>query len=144
MNTEDTAWFPKYKQFKDNPKGVIKHLIKTKKGDCLKALYRKEIGYIDIVWGENDKNNKGFGLKHIIEKHGSEIKQLGFKIEDFIPIIIQYGDFKVSKNLNKIELSGEMFRIIISKTAYYGNKIEDKNFVLSAFDLRPIKFKKKK
>ena len=141
----DPAWFPKYTKFKGKPKEAIKHLLKVQKGDCLEALYHKDIGYIDIVWGENDKNKKGFGLKHIVEKHGKEIEQLGFKVEDFIPIIIQYGELKQSESPNKIELSGRMFRVIISTRAYNNktNKPFDKTFVLSAFDLRPLIKKKK-
>ncbi len=137
------AWFPQYLQFKNKPKEAIKHLLKVKKGDCLNALYREDIGFIDIPYGENDQNNNGFGLKHIVEKHGKEIAQLGFKIEDFLPIIIQFGNFKQSNQIDKIELTGDMFKVIISKTAYINNKKENKTFVLSAFDLRPM-WKKEK
>ena len=133
---ENPAWYPQYKQFKNKPVEAIKHLMKVKKGDCLQALYRIDIGYIDIVWGENDKNNKGFGLKHIIEKHGDEIKQLGFKVEVFIPIIVQFGELQKSKKEDKILLEGEMFRVVI----YADSK---KKFVLTAFDLRPLAKKNK-
>ncbi|MBR3559488.1 MAG: hypothetical protein IKN78_11525 [Bacteroidales bacterium] len=52
-------------------------------GECPKALYREDIGYIDIVWGENDpKTNRGFGLKHIVEKHGANINELGLSGEN--------------------------------------------------------------
>ena len=131
------AWFPKYSQFKNKPKEAIKFLLKVKKGDCSNALYRKDIGFIDILWGQNDNKNKGFGLKHIYEKHGKEIEQLGFKIEDFLPIIVKYGNFKISEKDNeKIILEGQMFRIIIIKKP-------NKTFLLSAFDLRPL-WKKEK
>ena len=142
---ENPAWYPQYKQFKNKPVEAIKHLMKVKKGDCLQALYRKDIGYIDIVWGENDKNNKGFGLKHIIEKHGDEIKQLGFKVEVFIPIIVQFGELKKSDKPKRIELVGEMFKVVI-KTEFReekSNKRIDQKFILTAFDLRPLAKKKK-
>ena len=137
------AWWPKYTQFKNKPKEAIKHLLKVKKGDCIAALYREDIGYIDIPFGQNDKNNKGFGLKHIVEKHGKEIAQFGMKIEDFLPMIVQYGIFKISKDNSKIELIGDMFKIVISKIAYDENKKTEKTFVLTAFDLRPM-WKKEK
>jgi len=127
--TPNPAWFPQYLQFKNKPKQAIQHLMKVKKGYCISALYREDIGYIDIVWGENDSKNKGFGLKHIIEKHGKEIAELGIKVEDFIPIIVQFGEFKIAEKTDKIYLEGKMFRMVLSKT----NK---KTFVLSAFDLR--------
>ncbi len=45
-------------------------------GECIKALYREDIGYVDIVWGVGGKS--GYGLCHIIEQHEDELKQLGF------------------------------------------------------------------
>jgi len=63
-----------YTQFKGKPNEAIKHLLKVKNGECVAALYRSDIGDIDIVWGENDIKNKGFGLKHIYEKHNKEKK----------------------------------------------------------------------
>ena len=122
-----------YIEFYHDGKGAIKHLMKVQEGECIAALYRSDIGDIDIVWGENDENNKGFGLKHIIEKHGDEIAQLGFKVEDFIPIIVQFGDFneKISEKGRRVYES-KMFRFIVD-TKYKG---EDKVWLLTAFDLR--------
>lgn len=142
----DPAWFPEYKQFKNKPKEAIKHLLKKKKGNAVKSLYREGAkerkedftGYIDIPWGKNNDKNKGFGLKHIVEKHGKEIEQLGFKVEDFIPIVISFGIFKdVNKKRNRIELKGNSFTVVIDK-----NKNSDRHFILTSFDLRPVKFKK--
>lgn len=131
---QDIGIFGKiYRQFYNNPKGAIKHLKKVKQGECINALYRKDIGYIDIVWGENDvKTNKGFGLKHIIEKHGKELKQLGFEVEDFIPIIIQTGSIIKAREATKIILESNMFRVVIMKEW----KGKSKKFILTAFDLR--------
>jgi len=106
--------------------------MKVKQGECTNALYRKDIGYIDVVWGENDQNNKGYGLKHIVEKHGNEIKQLGFNVEDFIPIVVQFGDFNVKKSeAHKRVYEGKMFRFVIAID--HANR---KNWLLTAFDLR--------
>jgi hypothetical protein len=103
-------------------------------GECPKALYREDIGYIDIVWGENDpKTNKGFGLKHIVEKHGTRIKELGFEVEDFIPIVVQFGNLSVKKSDDKkLILESETFRIVIQTR--WDN--QEKIFLLTAFDLR--------
>lgn len=135
MNTiKEGPFGPIYSQFQGKPKMAIKHLMKVKKGECTKALYRKDIGYIDIVWGENDpKTNKGYGLKHIVEKHGESIKALGFNIEDFIPIVVQYGNLSVKKSDNKkIVLESQSFRIVVQTKWNDNTKI----FLLTAFDLR--------
>jgi hypothetical protein len=127
-----------FTQFKGKPKQAIKHLLKVKQGEAVSALYREDIGYIDIVWGENDpKTNKGFGLKHIIEKHGKEIEQLGFKVEDFIPIVVLSGIKTDAKEKEKILLESQMFRVVIMQE-WKGKK---KTFILTAFDLRKKKKK---
>lgn len=125
---------PIYDKYKGKPKQAIKHLLKVRKGECPKALYRKDIGYIDIVWGENDpKSNKGYGLKHIYEKHGESIKQLGFNIEDFIPIVVQYGEISIKKSdKKKIILESDSFRIVV--LTQWNNNM--KTLLLTAFDLR--------
>lgn len=122
-----------YTQFQGKPKEAIKFLMKKQEGECVNALYRKDIGFIDIVWGKNDaKTNKGCGLKHIIEKHGEEIKQLGYKVEDFIPIIVEYGNLSLSDNGEEYLLQSEMFRVVVERYAFG----KEKQWVLSAFDLR--------
>ena len=75
---------PIYPHFKGKAKDAIKWLRKTKQGECPMSLYRSGVGYIDIVWGENDpKTNIGYGLKHIIEKHEESIKSYGFLLTAF-------------------------------------------------------------
>ena len=125
---------PIYDQFCGQPKLAIKHLLKMQNGECPKALHREDIGYIDIVWGENDsKTNKGYGLKHIVEKHGASIKELGFEVEDFIPIVVQFGNLSVKKSDDKkLILESETFRIVIQTR--WDN--QEKIFLLTAFDLR--------
>ena len=80
---------PIFKQFKKKPKEAILFLKEQKKGECVDALYRDDIGYVDIVWGVGGKN--GYGLCHIIEEHEQEFIQLGFRLEDFIPMVFAFG-----------------------------------------------------
>jgi hypothetical protein len=127
-----------FTQFEKEPKKAIKYLMKVREGECVKALYRKDIGYIDIVWGENDKNNKGYGLKHIIEKHGREIRELGFDVADFIPIVVQAGSIVQAKEPTKIVLESNMFRVVLLSEW----KGKSKKFILTAFDLRRKPYKK--
>lgn len=119
-----------YTQFKDKPKEAIRFLMKKQEGEAVNALYRTDIGYIDIVWGDANK-----GLKHIIDKHGKEIKQLGFNVEDFIPIVVQYGELNLkASNARKKVFESRMFRLVVM-TNYKG---KSKQWLLTAFDLRPI------
>lgn len=55
----------------------------------------------------------GYGLCHIIDEHEDELKQLGFKIEEFIPLVFTFGIYSESQKENKIKLSGEKFMLII-------------------------------
>ena len=126
---------PIFRQFEGKPKDAIRHLRKVQKGECPGALYRSDIGKIDLVWGEvtDTDNHKGYGLSHIVEKHGNDIEKLGFKVEDFIPIIVQYGNLSEKKSdAKKIILESDMFRIVIQKE--WNGK--EKTFLLSAFNLK--------
>lgn len=124
---------PEYKQFKNKPKEAILHLMKVKKGRCSDALYREDIGFVDIIWGYNNpKTNIGFGLKHIIEKHGKEIAEIGFKVEDFIPFVFSVlpKAKKQKKPKTRIAYENKNYRIIIAN-GYSGDK---KKWILSAYD----------
>jgi len=81
----------------------------------------------------NPIRSSNFGLKHIVEKHGASIKELGFEVEDFIPIVVQFGNLSVKKSDNKkLILESETFRIVIQTR--WNN--QEKIFLLTAFDLR--------
>ena len=125
-----------FKEFKHKPKAAIIHLKKIKRGECIAALNRADIGDIDIVWGEvtEPTKHKGYGLAHIIDKHGAEIKGLGFEVEDFIPIVVQFGEFNnVKSDSQKKVYESELFRFVIAmQTNGKGNKA----WLLTAFDLR--------
>lgn len=128
------CFYPIYTQFEGRPKDAIRFLMKKKCGQCSKVFYRNDIGYIDIVWGEvtNPIKQNGFGLCHIIHKHKKEINKLGYEVEDFIPIVIEYGELKPSLKANTLILESKQFRIIIKRST----ESENNQWILSAFDLR--------
>lgn len=121
-------------EFKHKPKEAIKHLKKVKRGQCIAALHRSDIGDIDIPWGEvtDPARHKGYGLSHIIDKHEQEIKALGFEVEDFIPIVVQFGNLTSSKKGEEYILESKEFRVVIEKK-FMGRK---KQWLLTAFNLR--------
>lgn len=140
MNVDKTVevgkFGPIYKQFSGKPKEAIKFLRKTKNGECVNALHRDDIGDIDIVWGEvtDPIKHKGYGLAHIIDKHEKEINRLGFDIEDFIPIVVQFGNFNLKKSdSQKRVFESEGFRFVIALESETGGKI--KKWLLTAFDI---------
>ena len=127
---------PIYRQFVRKPKEAIKYLRKMQNGECTEALYRDDIGFIDIVWGEvtDPIKHKGYGLVHIIDKHEQGINRLGFKIEDFIPIVVQFGDFNLKKSDNQkkvFESKGFRFVIALQKEP----QGQTKKWLLTAFDI---------
>ncbi len=68
-------------------KEAIDFLITQKEGEVKNAFYHKEIGYIDLIWGESGE--KGYGLAKIVEKHPEALLELPESIEngDIIDII---------------------------------------------------------
>ena len=60
-----------YNQFKGKVKEAFDFLMKHKGGDLLGVFHRKDVGDIDLVWG--DENG---GLAHILNKHVGEGKSL--------------------------------------------------------------------
>ena len=126
---------PIFTQFKGKPKDAIRFLRQQQEGECIASLHRDDIGDIDIVWGEvtDPIKHRGFGLSHIIDKHEADINRLGFQIEDFIPIIVQYGNFNLKKSdSQKMVFESRRFRFVVAVQKDNGNT---KNWLLTAFDL---------
>lgn len=135
-SAESGKFGPIYRQFKGKPKEAIKFLREKKEGECIAALHRSDIGDIDIVWGEitDSIKHKGFGLVHIIDKHESEINRLGFNLEEFVPIVVQFGNFNLKKSdSQKKVFESETFRFIVAVEDELDGKT--KKWLLSAFDI---------
>ena len=96
-NVRDDIWAGKpskdfgraYTQFSGKPEEAIDYLMYRKKGEVPAALRSASLGEItgdgdiDLVYGKNGE--KGYGLAHILEKHGTNTVKR-------IPDIIQNGE----------------------------------------------------
>ncbi|EAI7238678.1 hypothetical protein CK720_08895, partial [Campylobacter upsaliensis] len=87
------------------------------------AFYKEGLGEIDLVWGDEN-----FGLRHILNKHGGEFKNLAEQLDE----IITKGEVikrKGRKNAYNIEHNG--FKVGINQG--FNQKGENK-WIVTAFD----------
>ena len=120
-----------YAEHYHSGESAIAKLLNEKQGQVSGAFYRKELGDIDLVWGEvtgSGKEAKGYGLAKIIEKHGDEFKDIGKELDE----IIQDGE--VVKRVGRdeaynIEYKG--FKVGINKGF---NKQGENKWIVTAFD----------
>ena len=68
-----------YAEFYRDGKGAVLKLLKEQSGQVQGAFHRKELGDIDLVWGD-----ESFGLKHIIDKHGGEFENLAKELSEAV------------------------------------------------------------
>ena len=135
-NVETGKYGPLYRQFAGKPKEAIRFLREKMNGECIAALHRSDIGDIDIVWGEvsDPIKHRGYGLAHIIDKHEIDINKLEFNVEDFIPIVVQFGNFNLKKSDGQKKVfESKTFRFIVAVEKSDDGKT--KKWLLSAFDI---------
>ena len=106
-----------YDQFRGKAKEAIQFILKRGEGNAAAALHHKDVGDIDLWYG-NDKA----GLKKITEKHPEVL-------DDLQGIIDQMHVVKSSDN--RIVLESETHRAVVSKML--GNEKTD-NWLLSAYE----------
>lgn len=92
---------PIYDQFRGKAKEAIDFLTRKKAGEAVGALHHKDIGDIDLVWG----NGKA-GLAHILSKHPNVLDG----IQDFINEMEV-----VQSSENRIVIESDSHRAVISK-----------------------------
>ncbi|WP_077387981.1 hypothetical protein [Helicobacter bilis] len=114
-----------YAEFYRKGQEAIQKLMAEKEGQVAGAFYRKELGDINLVWGQvkgKGKNTKGYGLAKIIEKHlnAGDFEAFGKGEAGLINAmseIIQDGKVITQNGVDSIILrkNGEEYRIGISK-----------------------------
>lgn len=121
-----------YNQFKGKVLQAVKFLVNHESGDLLGVFHRnrKDIGDIDMVWGDD-----GGGLCHILNKHINDkdfptVKDLVSRIED----IVNNGKVDFS-NGDKMVLKKDGYVVTIRRNVREkGIKIADKNWALTAYN----------
>ncbi|PPB65695.1 putative barnase/colicin E5 family endoribonuclease, partial [Campylobacter hyointestinalis] len=95
-----------YAEFYHDGKNAIRKLLAEKQGQVAGAFERKELGDIDLVWGEAKTANgdiKGYGLSKIEAKHLNDFASFygdtpQEKLINGISEIISNGKIKIDKN----------------------------------------------
>ena len=112
-------------------------MLKNKSGDLLGVFHRDDVGDIDLVWGDRNKNS---GLDHIIEKHIERLKDFS-SAEEAIQVIedvINNGQIDEKKSKwDKVFIEKDGYAVVISKNVRNekGEIVnENKNWVVTAFD----------
>lgn len=113
---------PVFTQFKGNAQGAIKVLSELKDGEAIGALHHKDIGDIDLVWGNaGTAKSDGFGLAKLVKYHPEVVEHLQEILDDM---------HIVKRSENRINLESDTHKAAVRLT---WNK-EKKKWLLTAFE----------
>lgn len=99
---------PIYDQFKGDAKGAVAQLSKIKNGEATAALHHKDIGDIDLVWGEEGTGHSdGFGLAKLVKYHPEVVDNLQDILDEMSV---------VSRSENRVNLESEKYKAGIRLT----------------------------
>ena len=115
---------PVFTQFKGDAQGAIKVLSELQDGEAIGALHHKDIGDIDLVWGNaGTGNSDGFGLAKLVKFHPEVVEHLQEILDDM---------HIVKRSENRINLESDTHKAAVRLT---WNK-EKKKWLLTAFEKR--------
>lgn len=111
-----------YDQFKGKAQEAIAFLSEKQGGEAIGALHHKDVGDIDLVWGnEGTGHSDGFGLAKLVKYHPEVLNDLQGLIDDM---------HVVSRNANRINLESDTHKAAV-RLEWDGEK---KNWLLTAFE----------
>ena len=115
-----------YAEFYHDGKGAIDKLLTEKDGQVAGAFYRKELGDIDLVWG-----NEQIGLNKILAKHKADFDDFG-GVANGLKKIIDDGKLISENGINTIWLKkgDEYFLTGLSK-GFLGNG--ENNWIVTSY-----------
>lgn len=106
-----------YDQFKGRAKSAIEFLKRKKSGVAQSALHHRDIGDIDIAWGDSK-----MGLAHILEKHPNVVEGLQDRLDDME--VVESSD-------NRFVLESPTHKAVVSNN-WFGEKAD--NWLLTAYE----------
>lgn len=99
---------PIYDQFRGKPKDAIDFLVSKGDGEALGALSHKDIGEIDLVWGEEGTGHSdGYGLAKLVKYHPEVLDNLQ-EILDEMEV--------VKRTDNRINLESDKYKAAVRLT----------------------------
>lgn len=104
----------------------MRKLLEEKRGHVKAAFHRKDIGDIDLVWG-----NDQVGLCHILKRRGEQ----GVDLDGFAASLtdtIQNGEMAVDEGRQNFRFWKNKQEVVVSKL-YFGKKIQ---LVVTAYPAR--------
>ena len=115
---------PVFTQFKGDAQGAIKVLSELQDGEAIGALHHKDIGDIDLVWGNaGTGKSDGFGLAKLVKFHPEVVEHLQEILDDM---------HIVKRSENRINLESDTHKAAVRLT---WNK-KKKKWLLTAFEKR--------
>lgn len=113
---------PIYDQFKGKAKEAIDFLMKKQGGEAVGALSHKDVGDIDLVWGEEGTGKSdGFGLAKLAKYHPEVLENLQGILDDM---------HVTSRSENRINLESDTHQAAVRLT---WNE-QKKKWLLTAFE----------
>ena len=122
-----------YAEFYHDPQGAINKLLAEKQGQVAGAFYRKDLGDIDLVWGDIK-----IGLRKILDKHINDFSEFGNDINAVgkaLNEIISKGELKTNAGVHTLVFTsenGNIYRVGLGKGWFDKG---DNNWVITAYKL---------
>lgn len=97
-----------YTQFIGKPREAVTFLLAKRDGEAIGALHHKDVGEIDLVWGEEGSaHSDGFGLAKLAKYHPEVL----FNLQEIL------NDMAVTKrSANRVQLESEKYKAAVRLT----------------------------
>ena len=97
-----------YTQFRGKPREAVTFLLAKRDGEAIGALHHKDVGEIDLVWGEEGSaHSDGFGLAKLAKYHPEVL----FNLQEIL------NDMAVTKrSANRVQLESEKYKAAVRLT----------------------------